>query len=133
MTAVLAAGSDGTVYSSYPLAEDGNYTFWAYSDAYKGMVNKDDGSEAEEDIYEAYNLGLVRRACRFHTPAALFSAPTSMVQLASGRKSEIPPGHGIRINGSKFTQVQELTGSCASQRASACPNTASLYLCSSWL
>lgn len=31
-----------------------------FSDAYKGTVTKEDGSEVEEDIYEAYNLSLVR-------------------------------------------------------------------------
>ena len=71
LTGVLAAGSDGTVHSSYPLAEDGNYTFWAYSDAYKGLVNKEDGSEVEEDIYEAYNLGLVCATAGITNPPRL--------------------------------------------------------------
>lgn len=31
-----------------------------FSDAYKATVTKEDGNEVEEDIYEAYNLGLVR-------------------------------------------------------------------------
>lgn len=30
-----------------------------FSDPYKATVTKEDGSEVEEDIYEAYNLGLV--------------------------------------------------------------------------
>jgi hypothetical protein len=30
------------------------------------------------------------------------------MQLASGRKAEIPPGHGVRVNGIKYMVVQEL-------------------------
>lgn len=30
-----------------------------YADPYKGMVTKEDGSEVEEEIYEAYNMSLV--------------------------------------------------------------------------
>lgn len=58
--AVLAADTTGNVFSSFPLAEDGNYTFWIFSDPYKATVTKEDGTEVEEDIYEAYNFGLVR-------------------------------------------------------------------------
>jgi hypothetical protein len=58
--AVLAADTQGNIFSSFPLAEDGNYAFWVFSDPYKATVSKEDGSEVEEDIYEAYNFGLVR-------------------------------------------------------------------------
>lgn len=34
-----------------------------YADPYKGMITKEDGSEVEEDIYEAYNMSLVRMIC----------------------------------------------------------------------
>jgi hypothetical protein len=33
-----------------------------FGDPYKATVSKEDGSEVEEDIYEAYNLSLVRAA-----------------------------------------------------------------------
>ena len=58
--AVLAADTTGNVFSSFPLAEDGNYTFWVFSDPYKATVTKENGTEEEQDIYEAYNFGLVR-------------------------------------------------------------------------
>ena len=57
--AVLAGDTAGNIFSSFPLAEDGNYTFWVFSDPYKATVTKENGSEVEEDVYEAYNLGLV--------------------------------------------------------------------------
>lgn len=59
MEAVLAADTSGNIFSSFPLAEDGNYAFWVFSDPYKANVMKEDGTEVEEDIYEAYNFGLV--------------------------------------------------------------------------
>lgn len=56
---VIAGDTSGQCFSSYPLAEDGNYKFWVFADAYKATVTKEDGSEVEEDVYEQYNLGLV--------------------------------------------------------------------------
>jgi len=56
---ILAGDTAGNIFSSFPLAEDGNYQFWIFSDPYKATVTKEDGSEVEEDIYEAYNFGLV--------------------------------------------------------------------------
>lgn len=78
--------STGAVHSSWPLTEDGNYSFWVngvvklglgagrllhlfvlvfvlsqlFADPYKALISKEDGSEVEEDVYEAYNLTLVR-------------------------------------------------------------------------
>lgn len=129
MTAVLAAGSDGTVYSSFPLAEDGNYTFWAYSDAYKAPVSKEDGSEVEEDIYEAYNLGLV--STRLRTAKAeggtCYCSHWSRAQVASERKAEIPPGHGVRVNGTKYMIVQDLSSAAGAWGYLCRPCTGSLF------
>ena len=120
VSAVLAAGCDGTVHSSYPLADDGNYTFWAYSDAYKAPVTKEDGSEVDEDIYEAYNLGLVRTRSRTswteRTRHPCRCWPR--LQVASERKAEIPPGHGVRVNGTKYMIVQDLSSAVG---AVGCP------------
>ena len=88
LDAVIAGDTAGNIFASYPLAEDGNYKFWVFSDAYKGNVTKEDGSEVEEDIYEAYNLSL----------------------LFTGQKDQIPPGHGIRINGEKYMHTSSLKG-----------------------
>jgi len=66
------------------LADDGNYKYWAFSDPYKATVMKNDGSEVEDDIYEAYNLSL----------------------LLSGQKGSIAEGHGVRLNGEKYMHLK---------------------------
>ena len=72
------------MYSSFPLADDGNYKYWAFSDPYKATVMKNDGTEVEEDIYEAYNLSL----------------------LLTGQKGSIAEGHGVRLNGEKYMHLK---------------------------
>ena len=56
---VVAGDMTGTALGSYPLAEDGNYQFWVFADAYKATITKETGAEVEEDVFEAHNLGLV--------------------------------------------------------------------------
>jgi hypothetical protein len=79
----MAGDNQGNFYSSYPLAEDGNYKFFLYTDPYKAMISKNDG-EVEEDVYEAYYLGL----------------------LLQGKREEIPSGHILRVAGEKFMHVR---------------------------
>lgn len=121
----MASGTDGTFYSSYPLAEDGNYAFYTHSDAYKATVTKEDMSEVEEDLYESYNLGLVRprsaaasRRRWFPDPSPLVASRSARVlQLASDNRASIAPGHGIRINGVKYNWMRELTSADAPEAA----------------
>lgn len=89
---VIVAGqvSDGVAYASYPLADDGNYQFWVFSDAYKATITKEKGKEieeVEEDVTESWNL-----AC-----------------LLGGYKTDpFFSSQGVRINGSKYTVLREL-------------------------
>jgi hypothetical protein len=86
--AVIAGDTAGNVFASYPLKPDGSNVFSLFGDPYKGTVVKEDGSEVEEDIYEAYNLSL----------------------LVTDQKGSIPPGHGVRINGEKMMHTSSLKG-----------------------
>ena len=63
-----------------------------FADPYKATVTKEDGSEVEEDIYEAYNLGcvsaavyvlLIRRSSRL-----AIAAPRSKDPLVPDRRRE---------------------------------------------
>lgn len=49
-------------------------------------MTKEDGTEAEEDVYEAYNLSL----------------------FLKGQKSQIPEGVGVRLNNEKFMVLNTL-------------------------
>ena len=80
---VLAGDTQGNFFSSYPLAEDGNYKFFLYTDAYKATISKDEG-DVEEDVYEAYYVGL----------------------LLQGKKEEIPKGHVLRVGGDKYMHMK---------------------------
>lgn len=80
---VLAGDTQGNFFSSYPLAEDGNYKFFLYTDAYKATISKDEG-DVEEDVYEAYYVGL----------------------LLQGKKEEIPKGHVLRVGGEKYMHMK---------------------------
>jgi hypothetical protein len=83
---VLAGDVSGNVYASVPLDATGNYTFWVYTDPYKAQITKNDGSEVEEDVYEAHVIG----------------------QLLAGKKAEIADGHCLRINGEKYMHLRVL-------------------------
>ena len=85
---MIAGDTQGNVFASYPLKPDGSNVFSLFGDPYKGTVVKEDGSEVEEDIYEAYNLSL----------------------LVTGQKGSIAPGHGVRINGEKLMHTSSLKG-----------------------
>jgi len=82
---VIAGDTSGNVYFPAP-ADAATAKFMLRGDPYKGIVAKEDGSEVEEDIYEAYNLSL----------------------LLTGQKGSVPPGHGIRIHGDKFMHTSTL-------------------------
>ena len=76
-------------------------------------MTKEDGSEVEEDIYEAYNLGLVSAACSlcalrlaFRVRSALTASSCPRLQFLSGQKSQIPEGQGVRLAGDKMMIVQ---------------------------
>jgi hypothetical protein len=85
--AVIAGDTAGNVY--FPAPENAATAgFMLRGDPYKGIVVKEDGSEVEEDVYEAYNMSL----------------------LLSGQKGSVPPGHGIRINGEKMMHTSTLKG-----------------------
>lgn len=95
---VVAAGqvSDGVCFASYPLADDGNYKFWVFSDPYKATISKDvigaggkvtDTVDVEEDVTETWNL-----AC-----------------LVGGYKDDpLFKTQGVRLNGSKYSLLREL-------------------------
>ncbi len=85
-TEVMAGDTQGNFFSSFPLAEDGNFKFFLYTDPYKATISKSTGEDVEEDVYEAYYLGL----------------------LLSGKKGEIPDGHTIRIGGEKYMWLRAL-------------------------
>lgn len=105
---MIAGDNQGNLFSSYPLSDDGNYKFWAFSDPYKATVMKNDGTEVEEDIYEAYNISL----------------------LLANQKGSIAEGHGIRLNGEKYMHLKvrsvcaarhRVTGGCASSSHASLP------------
>jgi hypothetical protein len=81
---VIAGDNQGNLLSSFPLSDDGNYKYWAFSDPYKATVSKSDGTDVEEDIYEAYNISL----------------------LVTGQKASIAEGHGVRLNGEKYMHTR---------------------------
>ena len=80
----MAGDTQGNFLGSYPYAEDGNYKFFLYTDPYKATVSKSTGEDAEEDVYEAYYLGL----------------------LLQGKRAEIPDGHVIRVCGEKYMHLR---------------------------
>ena len=97
---MIAGDNQGILHSSFPLDKDGNYKYWAFSDPYKFTVMKNDGSEVEDDIYEAYNISL----------------------LLAGQKGNIAEGHGVRLGGEKYMHLKVRGGgsrSDASQGRSA--------------
>ena len=87
-TDVMAGDTQGNFLGSYPYAEDGNYKFFLYTDPYKATVSKSTGEDAEEDVYEAYYLGL----------------------LLQGKRAEIPDGHVIRVCGEKYMHLRVRVG-----------------------
>lgn len=97
--ALAGEAAGGTAYGSYPLAADGNYSFWVYSDPYKATITKEtnggkDIAEVEEDVYEAHNIS----------------------RLLAGDKSDTHlKEQGVRLNGTKYTILREL----ATQKYSA--------------
>jgi len=82
--AIVGDATTGLATASWPLAEDGNYSFWVFADPYKATIAKEDGSEVEEDIYESYNLTLI----------------------LGGDFN--PLGQGVRINSTKYLKVNEM-------------------------
>ena len=83
-TDVMAGDVQGNFLGSYPLQEDGNYKFFLYTDPYKATISKSTGEDVEEDVYEAYYLGL----------------------LLQGKRAEIPDGHVIRVGGEKYMHLR---------------------------
>jgi hypothetical protein len=81
---VMAGDTQGNFLGSYPYAEDGNYKFFLYTDPYKATISKSTGEDVEEDVYEAYYLGL----------------------LLQGKRAEIPDGHVIRVCGEKYMHLR---------------------------
>jgi len=98
---VAGQSTDGVALGSYPLAEDGNYQFWVFSDAYKATITKEKGreiEEVEEDVYETYNL-----AC-----------------LCLGTKDDATfKAQGVRVNGTKYTVLRELGAQTYQAKVSA--------------
>eukprot|EP00353_Schmidingerella_taraikaensis_P008761 CAMPEP_0185582094 /NCGR_PEP_ID=MMETSP0434-20130131/19789_1 /TAXON_ID=626734 ORGANISM="Favella taraikaensis, Strain Fe Narragansett Bay" /NCGR_SAMPLE_ID=MMETSP0434 /ASSEMBLY_ACC=CAM_ASM_000379 /LENGTH=177 /DNA_ID=CAMNT_0028200801 /DNA_START=27 /DNA_END=560 /DNA_ORIENTATION=+ len=82
--ALVGEVESGTVHSAWPLTEDGNYSFWLYGDPYKATISKEDGTEVEEDIYEAHNLTL----------------------LIGGDSN--PMGQGVRVNQVKYMRIRDM-------------------------
>ena len=80
----MAGDTQGNFLGSYPYAEDGNYKFFLYTDPYKATISKSTGEDVEEDVYEAYYLGL----------------------LLQGKRAEIPDGHVIRVCGEKYMHLR---------------------------
>lgn len=132
---VIAGDVSGNLLTSFPLGDDGNYKYWAFAEPYKAtvravawgarvracprgvhspltptpraplQVTKNDGTEADEDIYEAYNLSL----------------------LLSGQKGAIAEGHGVRLNGEKFMHLKVLTGETYNAKVKDADGTEASY------
>jgi hypothetical protein len=88
--AIAGNVSDGVCLGSFPLAADGNFQLWVFSDAYKATITKEAGRdivEVEEDVYETYNL------------ACLLTGATTDANYKS---------QGVRINSSKYTLLRDL-------------------------
>lgn len=64
----------GMPHASWPLDDEGNYTFWLYGDPYKATIAKEDGSEVEEDVRVCRVASWrVLRVCVSHVSHCVFS------------------------------------------------------------